>query len=168
MHPRLQVALHVIDTGLPVFPCKAPYEHTHVFDARGKCTICATFKRPATAHGLHDRTTDRKQIINWFSPDSRGLVCNIGFVPADAGCTVIDLDGAVGSASWAQLCAELGMDPGTPPMVRTPSGGLHLYYSGMTTRPSAGLLGEGIDVRSEGSYVLLPPSEVGGVAYAWL
>lgn len=48
--------------------------------------------------------------------------------------------------------------------VRTPRGGLHLYFrhaDGITNSP--GGLPKGIDVRGEGGYVLVPPS----VGYSW-
>lgn len=69
--------------------------------------------------------------------------------------TVLDLDN-VERPDWAIPTYE----------VRTPSGGLHLYY--VTDEPvksSAGQLGVGIDVRSRGGMVVAPPSSIGGQFY---
>jgi len=47
--------------------------------------------------------------------------------------------------------------------VRTGSGGLHFYFTMQGIEPpirnSAGLLGPGLDVRGQGGYVVVPPSE---------
>jgi hypothetical protein len=48
--------------------------------------------------------------------------------------------------------------------VRTPSGGLHLYFTG-TVQRNGRLPRQHVDYRSAGSYVLAPPSRVGGRAY---
>jgi hypothetical protein len=49
--------------------------------------------------------------------------------------------------------------------VRTPSGGMHLYYKGPPVANSAGKLGEGLDVRGYHGYVVAPGSIVGGGRY---
>ena len=53
--------------------------------------------------------------------------------------------------------------------VHTPSGGLHLYFGwpGIELRCSAGVLGEGLDVRAEGGYVVAPPSRLRVGDYSW-
>ena len=163
MHPRHLAAIQLAVLGVPVIPICAPYPHEHAVNAHGKCTICAGFKVPVIKWQA-ERSKDIEQINRWWAVEAY----NLAIVPADVGMTVIDLDGAAGAAGWAKLCSDLSMDPGDPPMVRTPGGGLHLYYSGPTFRPSAGVLGMGIDVRSEDSYVLVPPSEIDGREYHWL
>ena len=55
--------------------------------------------------------------------------------------------------------------------MRTPSGGLHYYFSYRhdDVRNSAGRLGPGLDVRGRGGYVVAPPSVLrNGHAYKWL
>ena len=163
MHPRHLAAVQLAVMGVPVIPICAPYPHEHAVNAHGKCMICAGFKVPVIKWQA-ERSKDIEQINRWWAVEAY----NLAIVPADVGMTVIDLDGAAGAAGWAKLCSDLRMDPGDPPMVRTPGGGLHLYYSGPTFRPSAGVLGMGIDVRSEDSYVLVPPSEIDGREYHWL
>lgn len=114
----------------------------------------------AGSRSFAEATADPAAIRSWFAG---GIPWNIGFEPARAGYAVIDVDvknGEPGAANWAELCREHGIDPETY-MVQTPSGGVHLYYRG-TLPPSASKLARGIDIRSEGSYVLLPPSRLDG------
>jgi hypothetical protein len=128
-------ALDYAAKGVPVFPCRA----------KGK--------QPATTHGFEDRTTDTTQIDKWWTnnPDF-----NIGIVPADQGYTVIDLDIGKDLTIWTE---EYDWQMPATFTVQTPSGGLHLYFIG-TSRPSASKIAPGVDVRSERSYVLAPPSYV--------
>ena len=48
--------------------------------------------------------------------------------------------------------------------MRTPSGGLHAYFTG-TDQRNGHLSGHHLDFRSAGGYVLTPPSQVDGQAY---
>lgn len=143
MTPLHAAALAYAARGVPVFPVEVGG------------------KRPlAGSRSYNEATTDLDRINQLWGA---GAEFNIGTVPAASGLRVVDVDdknGHHGSASWAALCPEA---PATL-TVRTPSGGLHLYFRG-TMRPSAGKLGDGLDIRSEDSYVLLPPSTIAGVAY---
>ena len=62
---------------------------------------------------------------------------------------------------------ELGLPLDTL-TVRTPSGGLHLYYRGPSVACSAGKLGDGLDVRGHHGFVLAPGSVVNGGHYTIL
>lgn len=69
---------------------------------------------------------------------------------------IVDIDcknGVDGSLAFF----DLGYDSDTL-TVRTPTGGLHLYYKGPAVQNSAGKLGEGLDVRSFHGYVIAPGS----------
>lgn len=147
--PRRIAALALAHAGVPTFPC-IPNE-----------------KRPATTHGLLDRSADMAVVQKWFDAADY----NLAFVPDDIGCFVVDLDPKHdGITTWRTLCAEHAWQPVCNLMVRTPSGGWHLYFKG-SLPPSVGTakrgLGPGIDVRGRGSYVLLPPSVVDGVEYSY-
>ena len=48
--------------------------------------------------------------------------------------------------------------------MRTPSGGLHAYFTGSAQR-NGHLPGHHLDFRSAGGYVLAPPSQIGGQPY---
>jgi hypothetical protein len=57
-----------------------------------------------------------------------------------------------------------GLLDGASAWVRTPSGGLHAYFTG-TAQRCGHLPGCHLDFRSAGGYVLAPPSQVGGHPY---
>jgi hypothetical protein len=128
--------------GWPIFPCHAGS------------------KKPATARGFHDATTAIEQIDAWWTenPDYNPA-CPIN----QAGKSVIDLDGPSGLAAWQQLVEQHGYQETYE--VTTPRGGKHIYYEG--TLPTSAwspntkrALGEHIDTRGAGSYVLIPPSVI--------
>ena len=76
------------------------------------------------------------------------------------GISVIDVDVKDGKDGIASLRA-LGFDPDrmSPYRVRTPSGGLHLFFQFHPRLKNwVGKLGEGLDVRTTGGYVLAPGS----------
>lgn len=125
------------------------------------CPVKERAKHPRTLHGLKDATTDRKQIESWWSqwPDA-----NVGIV-TDGLCGLdVDVsDGKPGLESLRALEAKHGPLPRTL-KVRTGSGGLHYYYRG-DGRNSQAKLGQGIDTRGAGGYLIAPPSvhRCGGV-----
>jgi len=78
---------------------------------------------------------------------------------------VDDKNGKRGSDTLADLEAEYGKLPETV-TVLTPSGGKHLYFTTIVeVRNDSGQLGEGLDIRGVGGYVVAPPSthDNGGV-----
>ncbi|MGH6796594.1 MAG: bifunctional DNA primase/polymerase [Methylocella sp.] len=138
-----RAALDYAAAGFPVFPC------------------WPNDKRPMVEGGFHQATTDPHQIDDWWGhwPDA-----NIGFPPARKGCSVVDLDPKDGGPeTWARFEEER---PDTL-TIGTPSGGVHLHYTGVTGS-SVRKLGRGIDTRGVGGYVLLPPSVIDGREYTVL
>jgi hypothetical protein len=142
----LRQALACASHGWPVFPCRP-----------GK-------KIPATRHGYRDATTDEQQITEWFGryPD-----WNLAIATGAPGPDVLDVDQhghkGNGFAAFARLRAA-GLLDGATASVRSPSGGLHVYFSG-SDQNSGHLPGHHLDFLSTGSYVLAPPSQVGGRFY---
>lgn len=142
-------AQSIIRTGQPVFPCKPS-------------GIKA--KAPLTKNGLHDATTDRDQIKRWIK--QYGQVA-LG-IPTGQVYDVLDVDikeKADGRVHLPDL-QQLGLLNGCKKVVRTPSGGWHLYFlavHGMTNKASATL---GLDVRGLGGYVIAPPSAIETPDYA--
>jgi hypothetical protein len=84
---------------------------------------------------------------------------------------VLDIDPAHGGAATIRRTVEERGPLPRGPVVRTGSGGWHLYlrHPGERIRNSAGtLFGEGVDVRGDGGYVIAPPSRhASGHAYQW-
>ena len=144
----LDLALHyAIDLGWKVLP------------------LIPASKKPATARGFLDATTDIKTICAWFAHDAArgvGAACE-GFV-------VLDVDtknGKQGRASLDALEAENGPLPETW-QARTPSGGLHFFFAtSREVRRSIGVR-PGIDVCGRGGYVALAPTVTDAGAYEWI
>ena len=149
----LDKALEYAAKGWPVFP----------LTPRGK--------RPATSKGFKDATTDPDTIRYWWR---RWPNANIGLHPGAAGLIVIDIDTGHDGAVTDDGFALLGriMDEHPTMACLTGSGGYHLYYKkpeGVTFSNTSGDLPSGFDVRSDGGYVILPPSvHPNGNAYKWL
>ena len=119
---------------------------------------------PATAHGHLDATTDPRQITAWFG---RNPDWNLAIATGAPGPDVLDVDdhGPAGNgyAAFARL-SKAGLVDGATAYVRTPSGGLHAYFTGSAQR-NGHLAAHHLDFRSRGGYVLAPPSRVDGKPY---
>jgi hypothetical protein len=142
--PELAEALYRAERGWPVFPCQPDS------------------KVPATRHGHHDATTDPDQIRGWFSRPGPNLAVATGTPGPD----VLDVDtrpAGNGFTALSRLDAA-GLLEGAAAIVRTPSGGLHVYFAGSHQR-TAHLPARHIDFLSKGGYVLIPPSQIGGKPY---
>lgn len=122
-------------------------------------------KVPLTQHGHKDGTTDESQIITWWTqfPDA-----NIGYtLPAD--CIVVDSDPRNGSTSFWDASPHV-RTVGTEVWLTVSSGGggTHHYFRRPNELHSIRKsIAAGIDIKSEGGYVLLPPSVTEGV-YEWV
>ena len=140
----LTAALRYARRGIPVFPCEPGG------------------KRPLTRRGFKDATTDESKIRAWWRKWPEANVA----IPTGAasGVFVLDVDpGRGGEESLRALKARHGPLPETC-TVATGGGGLHFYFrmpAGKKVRCSAGSLGEGLDIRGDGGYVLVPPSRTG-------
>lgn len=112
-------------------------------------------------------TTDVAQIAEWRS---RWPSAMIGLpTGADNGIFVLDLDvdketgGKVGEASLASLGFESLL---SGDLVRTPSGGCHIYFQHFDgARNSVSQIGASIDTRGDGGYVVAPGSTSGTGQY---
>ena len=158
-------ALRYAEEGRPVFPCHTP--------TPSGCSCCrpdcaSPGKHPRTRQGLSDATTDVGRIEAWWRqwPDA-----NVGVVTGQpSGLVVIDIDPRHGGVdSMRSLLNEHGPLPAGP-RVRTGSGGWHLFFRSpeAQVRNSVNRVGEGIDVRADGGYVIAPPSlHAAGGRYVW-
>ena len=144
-------ALTYARAGKPVFPVQAD-------------------KSPYTARGFKDATCDEGTIRAWWR---KWPNASIGVPTGEvSGWLVSDIDPPHGGdASLTALIEKYGDVPVTRE-ARTGGGGHHIifvYPKGLTIRNSAGKLGEGIDVRGEGGYIIVAPSmHASGRRYQWL
>jgi Bifunctional DNA primase/polymerase, N-terminal len=118
-------------------------------------------------HGLHDATSRVETVREWWRSVPHA---NIGIrTGIESGLVVLDVDGRAGWQALQGLAATHG--PLTACWTRTGSGGWHAYlaHPGGTVSNSAGRLGEGLDVRGDGGYVVAPPSRHrSGCRYRWV
>jgi|DewCreStandDraft_4_1066084.scaffolds.fasta_scaffold03477_14 hypothetical protein len=96
---------------------------------------------------------------------------NVG-LKTGRGLLVVDLDrknGNDGMAAWQDLCRRHGYDSPAP-LVQTPSGGWHIYFSAPSSRRLVGHVGvlPGVDLRGDGNYVLVPPSRTEAGEYRYV
>lgn len=112
-------------------------------------------KAPLVREWQHVATTDPQQIRAWYAEHPAcnwGLACGAG-----SGAWVLDVDGPKGEAALKALVERYGS---LPPRLTVRTGkGLHLYFAwpdAAELRNSAGKVGEGLDVRGNGGYVLAP------------
>ncbi|MBO7938937.1 bifunctional DNA primase/polymerase [Streptomyces sp. S9] len=164
---RAQESAHqAVQHGLNVFPIgriKLPaIRSPHRDDPPGTPPCRGTCGR--LGHGVHDATADPKRLDELFdaAPHATGygIACGCGNEPLLG----VDLDrknGVDGVASLDALAEQHGFIVPETTVVATPSGGLHLWFTGPAGAPvrnSAGKLGPGIDVRGYGGYLVGPGS----------
>ena len=144
--PTLRQALAYARRGWPVFPC-LPGQ-----------------KVPATRHGYRDATTDEQQITGWFARHPDRTWPSPPAPPAPTSWTSTSTaPPGTGTPPSAGSTAP-GCSTARTAYVRTPSGGLHVYFTG-TAQRNGHLPAHHLDFRSAGGYVLAPPSQVDGHPY---
>lgn len=128
-------------------------------------------KSPATAHGFKDATTDPEQIASWwaFFKDSN-IGASMGRPSGGIICIDIDVD-ELGRYDGNEALRDYERAHGTLPETAaavTGRGGTHLFYRvDREVKPSTNAELH-IDVRGDGSYVMLAPSvHPNGNAYYW-
>jgi putative DNA primase/helicase len=142
----------------------------------GRCTCgnprCRSpGKHPATPNGVKDATKDLKRLKSWLKkyPDA-----NIAIATGEGSdLLVLDVDPRNGGTETLEkLKKPLGKLPATITSL-TGGGGFHFFYpypSFTVKKDNAGrLLGPGIDVQTNGCYVVVPSSRhPSGKPYKWL
>lgn len=141
-----RAARKMADTGQPVFPVRSVY-------------VDETKKAKVPLGKWRDiASTDPDQIKRWWR---KHRDASIG-IPTGIVWDVLDVDTKRDEDGRVHLptLTELGLLNGCKFVVRTPSGGWHLYFkatTGLTNKANATL---GLDVRSLGGYVLAPGSYI--------
>lgn len=118
-------------------------------------------KAPATPHGFHDATADGDALISLFDdrPDADGFAVACGL----SGLAVLDCDVTDGlDGRDALRDARLPWQDSETIRATTPRGGEHAFFAGVLASRTGALLG--VDIKSAGGYVVLPPAR----GRAWL
>jgi hypothetical protein len=142
-----EAALIYVEAGFSIIPLHWKIAKNKCSCGRGDCASPA--KHPLTQHGLKDASNDPAQVKAWWKQYPKA---NIGVCTGQAsnGLTVIDFDEGSDPASLILSAATLRVQTGS---------GFHLWFkSDQEIRNSAGKLGQGIDIRGWGGYVVAPPS----------
>ncbi|HEV8279808.1 MAG TPA: bifunctional DNA primase/polymerase [Streptosporangiaceae bacterium] len=155
----LRQALAYAATGWRVFPCRP---HADPCPAPDHCQC----KAPVTPSGFKDATSDPDVIRSWWRrwPDA-----NVAIATGAPGPDVLDVDVKPAGSGYEALkkLQRRGLLTGASRLVRTRSGGLHVYYAGTSQRGGA-LPCHHLDFKATGGYVLAPPSRVHGKPYELL
>lgn len=149
-------------------PTFARYAHRYAAAGFSVFPLACGSKKPLlNGHGLKEATTDPRKIAEW---SERYPCANIGVAAGKvSGVTVIDVDPLHhGFETERGFRAQGKVWPNTP-VSRTRSGGRHIwmaYHPGLTTGTNR--IGQEIDIRNDGGYVVVAPSIVDGKKYEWL
>lgn len=138
----------------------------HSIDADGNCTCGDKCTSPAkhpiaslVPNGLKNASSDPNILANWFEGKNR----NIGIVTGkDSGLVVLDVDYKNGgSKSFDDLLLTFSLER-VKEIVATISvqsgNGEHYYYQYTPLKNSTSKLGQGLDIRGDGGYVVAAPS----------
>ena len=128
--------------GVPVFPC------------------VVEGKRPLTRRGFLDASSDPEQVAAWWS---RTPNANIGIpTGAPSGVVVVDVDvhGPHDGRAAFQRATDAGLVDGAGLLVRTPTGGTHVYFPATPGQEQRSWQAAtaGVDFRGDGGYIIAPPS----------
>jgi putative DNA primase/helicase len=125
-------------------------------------------KHPRTKNGVYDASTNEAKIRRWWNTWEEA---NIGLAAdKDAGFFVLDVDPHKGGEkALASLEARHGKLPKTR-TADTGGGGIHYLfkYPDFPIKNSAGKLGPGLDIKSDGGSIVAAPSlHASGEQYRW-
>jgi hypothetical protein len=111
-----------------------------------------------TEHGFKDATTDPAVIRSCWAkwPDA-----NVAIATGAPGPDVLDIDTKPDGDGFTALrkLKDAGLLGGAKALIRTRSGGVHIYYAG-TVQGCHALPRHRIDFKARGGYVIAPPSFV--------
>lgn len=137
--------------------------------ACGRSGCSSRGKHPRLQHGVKDATLVEEVVLQWWSQWPNA---NIGIATGDlSGVFVLDVDVKHhGQDALELLMNRHGLLPDTR-ICQTGGGGFHVFFrlpSGRKIANSAKKVGQGIDVRGEGGYVVAAPSShSSGGTYKW-
>lgn len=173
----LDYAEHYARLGFPVFPLHGIIEENGELKCSCNEKKCKPGKHPATRNGLLNATIDHTQISYWWGTNPN---YNIGLVTGfNSGIFAVDIDTnkCDGEKSFRELESYHKLNyPDVYESVETiinltGGGGRHSIFnfiSDYEIKCTRGKLGNGIDIRGDGGYIVAPPSRhISGNQYQW-
>jgi hypothetical protein len=157
----------------PLLYTAARFEAITALTALGWLLLaCKPDKSPYTKAGFKSATLDREQLSRSIAKHGDALLGartgqESGFFVID-----IDVDEPKGIDGFAWLNEQIKRHGSFPagPFATTRRGGRHLYFAypeDRVVKSTAGKLARGVDVRGDGGYVIVPPSQSGGGRWEW-
>lgn len=119
-------------------------------------------------------TDDETTILDWWGQGERGIGWAMGHQPNGSNLAAIDVDvtdGKQGKETFKAIVEQLDVGHLMRHTVasRTGSGGMHFIVDVGEAEITNGRLGDGLDLRGEGGFIVIPPSiHPNGTAYHWL
>lgn len=159
----LDWALMYAKNGWRVFPLLPMHEGACSCSEGASCTRPG--KHPALKSWQKEASTDADRIKEWWGKFPKS---GIGIATGkESNLTILDVD-AGGDVTLNKLRGKEAM-PDTA-VVETGSGGRHFYFAyTAAVKTVAKKIGAGLDTRSDGGYVVAPPSDhASGSKYKWL
>lgn len=164
MKDILDISQEYQDKGFKIFPVHGVTPEGHCTCGNHECMNQG--KHPATMRGLLNATKDYSTYLKLINNrDNLNIAIATG---ADSGIIVIDIDGVAGESSIAELERINGRLPET--LVSETGKGRHILFKhpGKRVPSRVKKLGDGLDVRGDGGYIVAPPSRhILGHKYKW-
>lgn len=110
-------------------------------------------------HPFLGRKATREEYAQ-FDFGNYGIVCG-----AVSGITVLDLDLPEGLDNLNER--EISMLDTMTPYAETPNGRHYFFKYNPAVKTGVAVLGKGVDIRNDGSYIVGPGSSVEGLTYQW-
>ena len=126
---------------------------------RGNCPIpVGNNKRPLISSWEQFQTSlpTKEQVIAWWTQNPNA---NIALICGHGGMVVLDIDVKSNPANQEIADKIAAAMKGKAPVVRTPSGGIHIHLRETDTKSKSAYLGTLGEFRASGLYVLVPPSD---------
>lgn len=120
-------------------------------------------KRPLKDHSYLTASKDLQEISNWFDHEPN---INLGLSLSDSSLIVVDIDNHAGTGirDTMQKLADRGCTlPTNTYIEQTPSGGLHLFYTGTAKKKRVTNFIPNVDLLAD--FTVIAPSVVNGDAY---
>lgn len=168
------VALSFIAHGIPVFPCREGDEVSDEYDSETGELVVYKAKTPRLSNGFKGASKNQRIIDTLWTRNPKSMIGSP--TGEQMGAWVLDVDvhkdedGKVinGYETLAALEAKYGELPETA-TAKTAGGGEHRYYNHVPGVRNRGKLGDGLDVRGSGGFVILPGSVTAeGKEYTWI